>query len=78
MKYTEPFTERKINVKFRYRSKDIEATLRNLGDGRFEILYPQMFKAVTPGQAAVFYDGDEMLGGSTIDEVYMNNERRKY
>ena len=40
--------------------------------------HSQMFKAVTPGQAAVFYDGDEMLGGSTIDEVFMNDQKRRY
>lgn len=74
----EPFDKREINVKFRYRSQDIKATLIDLKDGRFEIQYPQMFKAVTPGQAAVFYDGDEMLGGSTIDEVFMNSEKRRY
>ena len=74
----EPFDKREINVKFRYRSQDIKATLIDLKDGRFEIQYPQMFKAVTPGQAAVFYDGDEMLGGSTIDEVFMNQEKRRY
>lgn len=74
----EDFTERELNVKFRYRSNDIKAKVINLNDGRFEVLYPEMFKAVTPGQACVFYDGEELLGGSTIDEVYMNSERRKY
>ena len=63
-------------VKFRYRSKDIPCQIVDLKDGRFEVLYPCLFKAVTPGQAAVFYDGDEMIGGLTIDEVYMNNDRR--
>ncbi len=72
----EDFDRKDAMVKFRYRSKDIPCTIVNLHDGRFEVLYPCLFKAVTPGQAAVFYDGDEMIGGSTIDEVYMNNDRR--
>ena len=35
-------------------------------------------KAVTPGQACVFYDGEYCLGGGTIDEVYMNEVKRGY
>jgi len=43
-----------------------------------EVFYPAKAKAVTPGQAAVFYDGERLLGGGTIDEVFMNQEKRKY
>ena len=32
-------------------------------------------RAVTPGQAVVFYDGDVCLGGAIIDEVYKNGEK---
>jgi len=74
----EDFIERDINVKFRYRSNDIKAHIKWLDDRRLEITYPDMAKAVTPGQAAVFYDGEELLGGSTIDEVYMNDDKRMY
>ncbi len=74
----EDFIERDINVKFRYRSSDVKAHIKWIGEDKIEITYPDMAKAVTPGQAAVFYDGDEMLGGSTVDEVYMNEERRMY
>jgi len=70
--------ERFINVKFRYRSNDVKAHIKWLDDKRIEITYPDMAKAVTPGQAAVFYDGEELLGGSTIDEVYMNDDKRMY
>ena len=65
-------------VKFRYRSNDIPCTIERTGDDEITIYYPEMFKAVTPGQAAVFYDGDELIGGSIIDSVYMNDEKRKY
>ena len=75
----EEFVERDVNVKFRYRSNDVKAHIKWLADGRIEISYPDTAKAVTPGQAAVFYgDDEELLGGSTIDEVYMNNDKRMY
>ena len=74
----EEFTERDINVKFRYRSQDVPAHIKWIGEDKIEITYPSMAKSVTPGQAAVFYDGEELLGGSTVDEVYMNEEKRMY
>ncbi len=74
----EDFVERDINVKFRYRSNDICAHIKWIGEDKIEITYPSLAKAVTPGQAAVFYDGEEMLGGATIDEVYMNQDKRMY
>ena len=43
-----------------------------------EVHYPGRAKAVTPGQAAVFYDGDLVLGGGTIDKVYLDEELRPY
>ena len=67
-----------VGVKFRYRSNDVKCKIHYVSDDVIEILYPDRFKAVTPGQAAVFYDGDRMLGGATIDEVFMDNEKRRY
>lgn len=74
----EEFTERDINVKFRYRSSDVKAHIKWIGEDKLEVTYPDKFKAVTPGQACVFYDNEELLGGSTIDEVYMDDVKRMY
>lgn len=65
-------------AKFRYRGVDNEVKIHRLENGDFEVLYPNKAKAVTPGQAAVFYDGEYLMGGGTIDEVYMDNEKRRY
>lgn len=67
-----------IWVKFRYRSNDVKCKIHYIDNEKIEILYPDCFKSVTPGQAAVFYDGERLLGGATVDEVYMDSEKRRY
>lgn len=61
-------------AKFRYRQADIKAHVKVLGDGKVEVTYDPT-KAVTPGQAAVFYDGDVCLGSAIIDEVYNGDKK---
>lgn len=65
-------------AKFRYRGVDYHVVVRKIGIDQLEVNYPGKAKAVTPGQAAVFYDGERLLGGGTIDEVYMNQDKRNY
>ena len=66
------------NTKFRYRQKDIPVVINVIDLNTVEVVYKQKARAVTPGQAAVFYQEDIVLGGGTIDEVFMNEEKRKY
>ena len=71
--------ENKIYLaKFRYRGVDNEVKIKKIEEDKFEVFYPNKAKAVTPGQAAVFYDGERLVGGGTIDEVYMDLEKRQY
>lgn len=70
--------DRDCTVKFRYRSKDVECSVKWIDDKTLRVIYPDKAKAVTPGQAAVFYDGDVVLGGGTIDQVFMDDEKRRY
>lgn len=65
-------------AKFRYRQPDNKVTVKILDDQKVKIIFDQPIRAVTPGQAVVFYHGDECLGGGTIDEVYKNGERLTY
>ena len=57
---------------------DAKITHILLEDGKLNVYYPAGIRAVTPGQAVVVYDGEVCLGGAIIDEVYYNEERRKY
>ena len=56
-------------AKFRYRQKDNEVTAEIIDDDHILVKYPQGVKAVTPGQACVFYNGEECLGGGIIEKV---------
>ena len=54
-------------VKIRYRTREQAATVYPEENGRGRIVFDAPQRAVTPGQAAVFYDGDTVLGGGTIE-----------
>ena len=57
-----------VKAKIRYKSKEAEAILFPRGDS-VDVHFTQPQKAVTPGQAIVFYNLDEVLGGGIIDSV---------
>ena len=54
-------------VRIRHRASLIPATVRPLGDKRWSIVTDTPVWAAAPGQAAVLYDGDEVLGGGRIE-----------
>ena len=62
-----PSLDRPLQVQIRYRHQPVGAVARLLGDDRIRVIFDQPQRAVTPGQAAVFYDGDRVLGGGWID-----------
>lgn len=55
-----------VECQLRYRSKAVPGVLSSRGAGRWEVRFAQPQPAVAPGQAAVLYSGDEVLGGGTI------------
>ncbi len=73
-----PLEHKMYKAKFRYRQKDIPVEITFLDNNKIKVLYEGLCRAVTPGQAVVLYDGEVCLGGAIIDEVYYNEERRKY
>jgi tRNA-uridine 2-sulfurtransferase len=56
-----------IEVKLRYRHPALPATLRIVDGDRAQVRFCNRGPAVTPGQACVFYRGDEVLGGGIIE-----------
>ncbi|MED4851111.1 tRNA 2-thiouridine(34) synthase MnmA [Caldifermentibacillus hisashii] len=65
-------------AKFRYRQPDHGVTVTLLGNNTARVEFDEPIRAVTPGQAVVFYNGEECLGGGTIDQIFKDNERLKY
>jgi len=58
--------EIRAKVKVRYLHKEQDATIRALDERSVRVRFEDPQRAITPGQAAVFYDGDTVLGGGTI------------
>ncbi|MCS6885007.1 MAG: tRNA 2-thiouridine(34) synthase MnmA [Acidobacteriota bacterium] len=63
----EPQQPLRAAVRIRYRHKEAPATLTPLGDRQVLVEFDEPQRAITPGQAAVFYDGDLVIGGGWIE-----------
>lgn len=58
-----------VLVQIRYRHPEIPAVLSPLGGEKIRVEFGRPQKSITPGQAAVFYRGDEVLGGGWIEKA---------
>jgi len=56
----------RAEVQIRHRHRAAAATITPLPDSRARVMFDHQQRAVTPGQAAVFYRGDEVIGGGWI------------
>lgn len=56
----------RVRAKIRYRQQEQPATVEQTGQDTVRVTFDQPQRAVTPGQAVVFYDGDTVVGGATI------------
>jgi len=56
-------------VKIRYRSPDYDCQLVNQDQNNYRVEFSHDIRDITPGQYAVFYQGDELLGGGMIQTV---------
>ena len=58
--------EREVLAKIRYSHKGSSCTIRELPDGTVECQFKEPQRAITPGQAVVFYEDECVVGGGTI------------
>jgi tRNA-specific 2-thiouridylase len=56
----------RCKAKIRYRQVEQWATVTPTGENSVKILFDEPQRAITPGQSAVLYDGDVILGGGKI------------
>jgi tRNA-specific 2-thiouridylase len=56
----------RARVQVRYRHEGAPASLEPLSDGSARVHFDDPVRAVSPGQAAVFYDGESVLGGGWL------------
>ncbi|MFC6346708.1 tRNA 2-thiouridine(34) synthase MnmA [Vagococcus carniphilus] len=72
-------TEFTCTAKFRYRQQDTEVkVILNDDQTKATVIFSEPVRAITPGQAVVFYQGDECLGGGLIDSAYNDEQKRQY
>lgn len=63
---TEPI---EVTAKARYRHKEQPATVYPLENGQVEVVFHTQQRALTTGQAVVFYQGETVIGGGTICKI---------
>lgn len=63
---TEPF---KAQVKIRYKAQPVAAMVTPLPDDRIHVKFEDTLRDITAGQGAILYDGQQCLGGGTIERL---------
>ena len=63
----EPCAPIKAEVQIRYRSQPVPVTIIPLENSRARVVFDEPQFSITPGQAAVWYDGEKVLGGGIIE-----------
>ena len=61
-----------IKVKIRYKHNEAAARVENITNDSISVYFESPQRAITPGQSAVLYDGDRVIGGGIIDSIGQN------
>ena len=56
-----------LKVKIRYNTQPAPCSVEKQVDGRYKVLFENPVWAVTPGQSAVFYEGEDLVAGGIIE-----------
>ena len=65
----EPKQSIRVKARIRYLHREAEALVTPSGEDRVQVTFEEPQMALTPGQAVVFYDGDTVIGGGSIEQV---------
>ncbi|HLQ96370.1 MAG TPA: tRNA 2-thiouridine(34) synthase MnmA [Pseudogracilibacillus sp.] len=71
-------TQFECTAKFRYRQKDSKVKVTILSDDTVQVDFMEPERAVTPGQAVVFYQEEVCLGGGTIEHIIKDEQKLEY
>lgn len=72
-------SEFRAMAQFRYRQEAVPVTVfYDEANDETRVEFDEPARAITPGQAIVFYDGDECLGGGTIDAAFSGDKQLQY
>ncbi len=69
MKYVNIAEPTKTKVKIRYKDRGSMALIEQIDNNRIKVAFDEPRKAITPGQSAVFYEDNDVIGGGIIDEI---------
>lgn len=58
--------EMKVSAKVRYRAKESEAIITPIQENKVKVVFKSPQRAITKGQAIVFYKGNNVVGGGII------------
>ena len=71
---TPPSDGSPIRVQIRYRASAVPATVHST-HGQLTLAFDEPQRAVTPGQSAVFFDGERLLGGGRIERALLGSDK---
>lgn len=69
MKTVKITDQKKTKVKIRYKDEGSFALIEQTDDNTIKIIFDKPKKSITPGQSAVFYEDDDVIGGGIIEKV---------
>ncbi len=70
MKYEEISEPKEVSTMVRYKSQAIESKVSKFDDSTYEITFEANVQGIASGQSAVFYEGDDVVGGGIIKESF--------
>ena len=60
----------RVQARVRYKDRGADAIVSLEENGKIKVMFDQPKRAITPGQSVVLYDGDDVLCGGVIEQVF--------